>query len=94
MKRIYMLRNLILGLVLMACASCTDFFEPNNDTILRGNDYMGENSELYSGFLGIVTKMQAVGDKAIYLTDTRAELLNRQNTRRENYIAYTITMMT
>lgn len=41
MKRIYMLRNLILGLVLMACASCTDFFEPNNDTILRGNDYMG-----------------------------------------------------
>lgn len=50
MKRIYMLRNLILGLVLMACASCTDFFEPNNDTILRGNDYMGENSELYSGF--------------------------------------------
>lgn len=89
MKRIYMLRNLILGLVLMACASCTGFFEPNNDTILRGNDYMGENSELYSGFLGIVTKMQAVGDKAIYLTDTRAELLEpTEHTPGELYSLY------
>lgn len=75
MKRINILRNLIIGLAMVACASCSDFFEPDNNTILRGDDYMRENSELYAGFLGIVTKVQAIGDKAIYLTDTRAELL-------------------
>ena len=30
---------------------------------------------MYTGFLGIMTRMQAVGDKAIYLTETRGELL-------------------
>ena len=30
---------------------------------------------MYTGFLGIMTKLQAIGDKEILLTDTRAELL-------------------
>ena len=50
---------------------------------------MGESSELYSGFLGIVTKVQAIGDKAIYLTDTRGELLEpTDNTPGELYSLY------
>lgn len=28
MKRINILRNLMLGLMVAACASCSDFFEP------------------------------------------------------------------
>ena len=89
MKRINILRNLIIGLAMVACASCSDFFEPDNNTILRGDDYMRENSELYAGFLGIVTKVQAIGDKAIYLTDTRAELLEpTENTPGELYSLY------
>ncbi len=89
MKRINILRSFMLGWTIVACISCSDFFEPNNDTILRGDDYMKENSELYSGFLGIVTKMQAIGDKAIYLTDTRAELLEpTTNTPGELYSLY------
>ena len=89
MKRINILRNLMLGLMVAACASCSDFFEPENDATLRGKDYMGESSELYSGFLGIVTKVQAIGDKAIYLTDTRGELLEpTDNTPGELYSLY------
>ena len=30
---------------------------------------------MYAGFLGVATKMQAIGDKAIYLTDSRAEMM-------------------
>lgn len=39
--------------------------------------------------MGIVTKMQAIGDKAIYLTDIRAELLEpTENTPSELYSLY------
>ncbi len=57
------------------CSSCEDYFDPENHTVLNGNSYIKEQSELYSGYLGVINKLQAVGDKAIYLTDTRAELL-------------------
>ena len=69
-----------LGLVLMvgfSCSltSCSDFFDPDTDDELNGEDYISSNTEMYTGFLGLMTKMQAVGDKEILLTDTRAELL-------------------
>ena len=69
-----------LGLVLMvgfSCSltSCGDFFDPDTDDELNGEDYISSNTEMYTGFLGLMTKMQAVGDKEILLTDTRAELL-------------------
>lgn len=59
----------------MGTVSCDDFFEPETDDVLDGDDYMAEQTEMYTGFLGIMTRMQAVGDKAIYLTETRGELL-------------------
>lgn len=55
--------------------SCSDFFEPETDDELDGESYISSNTEMYTGFLGIMTKVQAVGDKQILLTDTRAELL-------------------
>lgn len=80
---------LLIGLLAMMFASCSDFFEPNNDTTLNGDSYMKEGSELYSGFLGIITKMQAIGDKAIYLTDMRGELLEpTENTPADLYSIY------
>lgn len=75
MKKRYLFRSALLAWVLVALCSCDDFFDPENNTVKFGDDYMSERSELYSGFVGLVTKLQAVGDKAIYLTDTRAELL-------------------
>lgn len=88
MKRFY-IHILLIGVLATINSACSDFFETDNDTQLRGDDYIKENGELYSGFLGIITKMQAIGDKAIYLTDTRAELLEpTENTPSELYSIY------
>lgn len=78
-----------MGVLAMIFASCSDLFEPNNDTTLNGDRYIKEGSELYSGFLGIITKIQAIGDKAIYLTDMRGELLEpTENTPADLYSIY------
>ena len=56
---------------------------------MNGDRYIKEGSELYSGFLGIITKIQAIGDKAIYLTDMRGELLEpTENTPAYLYSIY------
>lgn len=54
---------------------CDDFFEPETSDALSGDDYMSSLTEMATGYLGVLTRMQAIGDKAIYLTDTRGELL-------------------
>src|SRR5574344_1176536 len=59
----------------MTFASCGDFYTPDTDDELNGNDYISSKTEMYTGFVGIMTKLQAVGDKEILLTDTRADLL-------------------
>ena len=80
---------ILMGVLAMIFASCSDFFEPNNDTTSNGDRYIKEGSELYSGFLGIITKIQAIGDKAIYLTDMRGELLEpTENTPADLYSIY------
>ena len=80
---------ILMGVSTMIFASCSYFFEPNNDTTLNGDRYIKEGSELYSGFLGIITKIQAIGDKAIYLTDMRGELLEpTENTPADLYSIY------
>lgn len=56
-------------------ASCDDFFEPETADALKGEAYMSSLTEMSTGYLGILTKMQAVGDKEIYLTDTRGDQL-------------------
>ncbi|MBQ8064101.1 MAG: hypothetical protein IJ144_05080 [Prevotella sp.] len=55
--------------------SCSDFFDPSTDDELAGDEYISSQTEMYTGFLGIMTKMQAVGDKEILLTETRGELI-------------------
>ena len=59
----------------MSFTSCSDFFDPDTDDELDGGDYISSNTEMYTGFLGIMTKLQVIGDKEIFLTDTRADLL-------------------
>jgi hypothetical protein len=55
--------------------SCSDFFDPSTDDELNGEDYISSSTEMYTGFLGIMTKLQAIGDKEILLTETRGELI-------------------
>lgn len=55
--------------------SCSDFFNPDTDDQVSDKHYISENTEMYTGFVGLLTKMQAIGDKEILLTDTRAEFI-------------------
>ncbi len=55
--------------------SCSDFFDPSTDDELAGDEYISSQTEMYTGFLGIMTKLQTVGDKEILLTETRGELI-------------------
>ena len=75
---------ILMGVLAMMFASCSDFFEPNNDTTLNGDRYIKEGSELYSGFLGIITKIQAIGDKNCW---------NLPKIHRLTFTAFIIMMM-
>lgn len=50
---------MLCGIAMMGLSACSDFFEPDNNTMLKGDDYIKEASEMYAGFLGVATKMQA-----------------------------------
>ncbi|MBO4590280.1 MAG: hypothetical protein J5698_04845 [Bacteroidaceae bacterium] len=65
----------IVGLVALLLASCDDFFAIDSANVLDEDDYISRESEMYRGFLGIVTRMQEVGDHAIFLTDPRSNYL-------------------
>ena len=49
MKRIY-INIILIGVLVFISTGCSDFFETDNDTQLRGDDYVKEVGELYSGF--------------------------------------------
>lgn len=77
------------SLVLLALPSCSDFYNPVTEDKLDASSYISDNTELYTGFIGIMTKLQAVGDKEILLTDTRAEMLEpTKNAGTELYAIY------
>lgn len=86
------MRNILkfaLLCVAMTLSACTDFFNVSTDNVLDHTDYINEESEMYAGYIGIMTKVQAIGDKIIYLTDTRGELLEPTvNTPYELYALY------
>lgn len=84
----------ILWSAVFVCAAtifggCSDFFEVSTDTALNDKDYISEESEIYSGYIGIMTKMQAIGDKSIYLFELRGEMVEPTTTApRELYSLY------
>lgn len=83
------LKYTLICLAALSMSSCSDFFNVETDNILDHDDYIREESEMYTGFIGVITKVQAIGDKIIYLTDTRGELLEPTfNTPSELYSIY------
>ena len=78
------MKKIILNVALVFAAavmgSCDSFFEVDTDDTLDGSEYISEESEMYSGYMGIMAKMQAVGDKAIYLNELRGELVEPTST--------------
>lgn len=68
-------------------ASCSDFFDPSTDDEFNGEDGFTSNTEMYTGFLGIMTKLQAIGDKEILLTEPRGELIEPTDNSSSELIA-------
>ena len=68
----FIICHLSFSLVL---TSCSDFFDPTTDDEFDASDGYSSNTEMYTGFLGILSKVQAIGDKEILLTETRGELI-------------------
>ena len=76
MKTIYQcVRTICLMAGLVAFTACSDFWDPETDDEFKGDEGFTSNTEMYTGFLGIMTKMQAIGDKEILLTETRGNLI-------------------
>jgi len=69
------LKNILPILAGLLLLGCDGFFETNPGDIINTGDYINSQSEMYSGYLGIITKMQAVGDQSVLLTDLRADFL-------------------
>ncbi len=67
--------SLSVVLSMLTFSSCSDFFSPDTDDELNGEDYISSDTEMYTGFLGIMTRLQNIGDKEILLTETRGELV-------------------
>lgn len=87
MKKIIL--NTVFFCTALAIGGCSDFFDADTDDMLNNEDYISEESEIYSGYIGILTKMQEIGDKSIYLYETRGELIEPTTTApRELYSLY------
>lgn len=56
-------------------SSCEDYFDTDPKSIINDQDYIAKADEMYKGFLGIVARVQQAGDHAIWLTDTRCNML-------------------
>ncbi len=80
----------ILSLGLMFTLSgCKDFFNPDTSEILLEKNYVGDYTELYSGFMGLAASVQAVSDQASFLEGLRGDLLEpTPNAPREIWSVY------
>ncbi len=91
-KTIYFLPVLLLSLLL---ASCDDFFNPDTSDILLEKDYVGDYTELYSGYMGLAASLQSVADNASFLEGLRGDLLEpTPNATREMWDVYNYADLT
>jgi hypothetical protein len=73
MKRYSILVITLLNIIIFS--SCSDYFDTNPNNIINEEDYIDKEDEIYKGMLGIMNRVQEAGDHAIWLTDTRANIL-------------------
>lgn len=66
---------LVVCAICAETTACSDFYDPTTDDEFSGEDGYSSNTEMYTGFLGIMTRLQQVGDKEILLTEPRGELI-------------------
>ena len=59
----------------LALTSCSDYFDPSPKGIMDADDSFSEGNQTYKGMLGVINAVQQAGDHAIFLTDTRMNVL-------------------
>lgn len=80
---------------ILSLTSCEDFFTPDSDDILLEKEYVGDYTELYSGFMGLAASMQSVADQASFLEGLRNDLLEpTPNAPREFWDVYNYNDLT
>lgn len=73
-----MMKNFLVGglaTITFVMVGCSRYFEVDTNDILLDQDYVKESNELYSGYMGIASKMQAIADQTVFLSDLRTDLL-------------------
>ncbi|MDR6736473.1 RagB/SusD family nutrient uptake outer membrane protein [Sphingobacterium sp. 2149] len=73
MKSYYIHYSIVV--VCLVLSSCSKYFEVNTNDVLTEKDYGQETNELYSGYMGVAAKMQAMADQTVFLSDLRTDLL-------------------
>jgi hypothetical protein len=68
-------RSIIAFLLIAFLSGCSDFFNPDTDSTLLEENYIGSYTELTSGYMGIATAVQEVADKSIFLEGLRGDFL-------------------
>lgn len=87
------MKKLIYSFLVIAIAvffsACSDFFNPDTSEILLEKNYVGDYTELYSGYMGLAGTVQDVADQASFLEGLRGDLLEpTPNAPREIWDVY------
>src|SRR5690606_36296840 len=64
-----------IATVALTLTGCSRYFEVDTNDILLDKDHVKESNELYSGYIGVASKMQAIADQTVFLSDLRTDLL-------------------
>lgn len=86
MKSIKIALAITLGI---SFSACSDFFNPNAENALLEKNYVGNYSELYSGYMGLAGTVSDVADQLIYIEGLRGDFLEpTANGTREMWDVY------
>jgi len=81
--------SFLLVTIAFSFSACEDFFNPDTSEILLEKNYIGDYTELYSGYMGISAAVQDVADQASFLEGLRGDFLEpTPNAPREIWDVY------
>lgn len=87
MKKI--IYSILIAVSAITLNSCSDFFNPDTSDILLEKDYVGDYTELYSGYMGLAATVQQVADQSSFLEGLRGDFLEpTPNAPREIWDVY------
>lgn len=77
MKKKFLIYSMFLASI--AIGGCSSYFDVDTNDMLLEEDYVKESNELYSGYMGVASKMQTLADQTVFLSDLRTDFLEPTN---------------